>query len=222
MAVVAVPGGARLVCPSTACRAAGVWPDGSLGTNALLALGLPAHGGSCPRLPWIRGSLQWQVRLGREMLLPSTATRAAGSTEPLLLAAALISGDGENLIWEEKRLLEAQDNDSHPSSISFQVLPSGPPEVPRGSQGGMQGCAVMLRAAQGYPPPGLPQGCCPWAAEDPHCHLVPPEHQDSREPWLLGAGGPGLLALHRELPSLRGRESQDVLPKPSRSCAALP
>lgn len=94
--------------------------------------------------------------------------------------------------------MEAQDNDSHPSSISLLVSPRTPPEVLRGLQGGMQrsgqGGAVMLGGCPGVPtpraPPGLPsQGCrrptlpssAAGAQGQPEAPPAPP----------LRAGGPG-------------------------------
>lgn len=49
--VVAVPGGAQAGVPSTACRAAGMWPDDSSGIEAMLAHELPADGVCAPH--WV-------------------------------------------------------------------------------------------------------------------------------------------------------------------------
>lgn len=100
----------------------------------------------------------------------------------------------------------------------------------RGYRAGWRGVRRAGRwcsAVPRVPTPGLLQGCRPRAAEDPHCHLVPPEHKDSREARPappLCTGGPGPLALGPVTPLAQEAQgkSRAALPKLSKSCTALP
>lgn len=129
------------------------------------------------------------------MLLPSTAARAVGSVEGrccFYFQRQIKSHLGRAASSCRRHRTVTASRTAFPS-------PFIPGEPGRGGVGA--GCRGARRDAQGCPgcavvpspraPPRLPSR----AAEEPHCHLVPPEHQDSREAPPLGAGGPGLLAL---------------------------
>lgn len=68
----------------------------------------------------------------------------------------------------------------------------------QGARGGMRSDA---QGVPWVPAPRLPQSRFPGAAEDPHCHLVPEEHQHSRQapracvPGASGRGSKSCAAL---------------------------
>lgn len=53
---------------------------------------------------------------------------------------------------------------------------------------------MMLRVPRGTHAPGLPEGCLPTAAEDPHCHLVPRSTSTGAGIASRSSTGPGSQA----------------------------